>query len=67
MNDLQGQQMLRLPEVLKLVGLSKSTIYLRIGEGDFPAPVRIGAKAVAWRRDELEAWLSSRPRAGRAA
>jgi hypothetical protein len=31
----------------------------------FPAGVRIGDRAVAWREDEVLAWLESRPRGGR--
>jgi prophage regulatory protein len=29
--------------------------------GTFPAPVRIGARAVAWRVSEVEQWLEARP------
>ena len=31
--------------------------------GLFPAPVKVGAHRVAWRRSEVAAWLESRPRA----
>ena len=41
--------------------LSKSSIYDLIGSGDFPAPVKISARRVAWKSEEVQAWLDSRP------
>ena len=29
--------------------------------GNFPSPIKLGARAIGWRRDEVEAWLASRP------
>lgn len=50
----------RLPEVLGLVGLSRSTIYRWIDCGQFPVPVKLGQRAVAWRSAEIHAWIESR-------
>jgi prophage regulatory protein len=61
MTDLS--QLLRLPEVQKLSGLSRSSIYRLEGEGAFPKRVRLSERATAWRSDELLAWLNARPRA----
>lgn len=55
-------QLLRRPAVEAMVGLRRSAIYERVAEGSFPAPLKIGRRAVAWRRSEVEAWLESRPR-----
>ena len=30
--------------------------------GQFPAPLKLGARRNAWRSSDIEAWLSSRPR-----
>lgn len=48
-------------QVEQLVQLSRSTIYAAVKAGTFPAPVRIGARAVAWRLSEIEQWLEARP------
>ena len=48
-------------QVEQLVQLSRSTIYAAVKAGTFPAPVRIGARAVAWRVSEVEQWLAARP------
>jgi prophage regulatory protein len=54
------RQLARLPTVLKLTGLGRSTIYRWIADGSFPAPVRLGPRAVAWRWSDLDRWTQSR-------
>lgn len=48
-------------QVEQLVQLSRSTIYANVKAGTFPAPIRISARAVAWRLSDVEAWLEARP------
>ena len=50
----------RLPTVLKMTGLGRSTIYRWIADGSFPPPVRLGPRAVAWRWSDLDEWTRSR-------
>ena len=49
---------LRLPAVKARTGLSRSTIYLRVSQGVFPAPVSLGGRAVGWIEAEVDVWLS---------
>lgn len=58
---------LRRPAVESATGLSRSTIYDMMTRGEFPRPVRIGRRAVAWPESEVVAWLADRPTAGRVA
>ena len=51
---------LRLPAVKATTGLSRSTIYLRISEGTFLRPFSLGARAVGWTADEVEAINAAR-------
>ena len=51
---------LRLPAVKFESGLSRSTIYLRISQGLWTKPVSLGARAVGWPSDEVEAINSAR-------
>jgi prophage regulatory protein len=60
---MEESRLLRLPAVLKLTGLKKSSIYAKAKEGNFPRPVRLGMKAVAWREDEVQLWINALPRA----
>ena len=50
-------QIIRLPKVMSRTGLSRSTIYLRISQGNFPKPVNLGARAVGWIEEEIQEWL----------
>ena len=49
---------LRLPAVKIRTGLSRSTIYLRISEGNFPKAVPLGGRAVGWIEAEVNDWLN---------
>jgi prophage regulatory protein len=51
---------LRLPEVMHRVGFSRSAIYKLVARKQFPKPINIGVRAVAWREDEIEQWLTDR-------
>lgn len=53
--------LLRLPEVIAQVRLSRSTIYRRIDEGTFPRPRALGAGCVRWRQSEIDAWIEALP------
>ena len=59
----ESERIMRLTEVMRATGLSKSTIYLLISRGSLPRPVRIGRRAVGWRASEVRAWLAARPSA----
>ena len=51
---------LRRKQVQARIGLSRSTLYLRIAEGTFPKPVSLGARAVGWPASEVEALNAAR-------
>lgn len=53
-------EILRLPKVIALIGMSRSWLYTEIATGRFPAPVKLGFRAIGWRRSDVEAWLASR-------
>jgi prophage regulatory protein len=56
--------LIRLPRVIEITGRAKQTLYADMKAGRFPAPVRIGVRAVAWRSTDLDAWVASRTPAG---
>jgi prophage regulatory protein len=51
---------LRIPAVKSESGLSRSTIYLRVSQGLWTRPVSLGARAVGWPSDEVEAINAAR-------
>ena len=50
------KKMYRLPDVMNMTGLSRSSIYLRISTNEFPKPVKIGRRAIGWPEDSIIAW-----------
>jgi prophage regulatory protein len=56
----QSINILRLPDVIKRVGLKRASIYLHIGKGTFPKPIALGPRAVGWIEHEIDAWLAMR-------
>lgn len=55
-----ADNLLRRPSVEARTGLSRSTIYDWMKRGDFPQPVKLGARLVAWRESDITAWLEAR-------
>lgn len=66
MKDSQSQErpridpMLRLPEVELITGRKRSSIYRDIKAGAFPAPVKLGARAVGFPASQVQAWITGR-------
>ena len=58
--SLPGEGLARLPAVLNATGLSRSTLYARVKIGEFPAPVKLGERAIAWRVESVRAWIAQR-------
>ena len=54
------EQLLRRKQVEAMTGLGRSSIYAAMQRGDFPKPVRLSARAVAWRQSEVAAWIEAR-------
>lgn len=50
---------LRLSAVKNKTGLSRATIYLQMRHGRFPKQISLGARAVGWVEQEIEAWVST--------
>lgn len=60
-HDVHTPRLIRLPEVLARTGLSRSSVYSRISEGRFPAPVDLGTgHAVGWVEEEIHRWIAER-------
>jgi prophage regulatory protein len=52
--------LLRLPSVMELTGLSKSTLYDLQRQHKFPPARRLTRRCVAWVSTEVQAWIASR-------
>lgn len=55
---LPPEALLRLPEVIALVGLCRASIYARSAKQSFPRPIKLTAHASGWRLGDIRAWLA---------
>jgi prophage regulatory protein len=51
-------RLLKIDEVLELVAVGKTKLYRMLKDGEFPPAVRLGSRSVAWRRSDVERWIS---------
>ena len=55
-----NHKIVRLPEVKVQTGLSRSTIYLRIKNKEFPEPISLGGRAIGWFEADIQDWLEKK-------
>lgn len=62
-----SQSILRFPQAIKKVGLSKSNIYLKIKNNQFPKPISLsdGGRSVGFIESEIDDWIQQRIDASR--
>ncbi|MFO1505933.1 MAG: AlpA family phage regulatory protein [Lysobacterales bacterium] len=53
-------RLLRRDAVSALTGIPRSSLYARIRAGDFPAPVRLGPRCVAWDAAQVDLWIDAK-------
>lgn len=52
--------LLKIQTVEAVTGLTQSSIYRKVGTGDFPKPIKDGPRCTRWRASAVTAWLQSR-------
>lgn len=52
--------LIRIKEVMQMTGTSRSFIYAHIKAGDFPRPVHLSSRSIAWVRSSVEKWIQSK-------
>ncbi len=53
-----SEQLLRITDVQARTGLSRASVWRLVRDASFPAPVRIGRRAVAWLDTEIDSWIA---------
>ena len=53
---------LKLKEVMEKTALSRSAIYRKMNDGEFPKSISLGDRAVAWVHSEVEEWADDASR-----
>ena len=57
---MTDKKFIKLPTVMDLTGYRRTSIFDKVAEGSFPAPVKLGPRAVAWVSEEIEEWMDAR-------
>ena len=58
-SDLPTTGFLRLPQVLRLIPVSKSTWWQGVRDGRFPQSVKLSARCTVWRAEDVRALILS--------
>lgn len=54
-----GEQLLRLPQLKAVLGISRATIYRYVDSGKLPPPVKLSSRCVAWRASAINEWMAA--------
>jgi prophage regulatory protein len=60
MDTTSFPQILRKKQVLSMVGLSASTVYVLQKAGKFPLPIKLSQRATGWLDSDITRWLADR-------
>ena len=55
-----SEQILKMPDVIKVTGLARSTIYKLISEDRFPKQIKLTSFSSGWLLSEIEEWVNER-------
>ncbi|KXJ57138.1 MAG: hypothetical protein AXW17_13185 [Colwellia sp. Phe_37] len=58
-------QILKVSEVIKRTGLSRTTLWRLERDGKFPRSIKLSVNRVGWRENEVDEWIESCPISGR--
>lgn len=61
MSAPRPDRFLRRYDMLSMVGVPQSTVYLMMQRGEFPRSYQISRRLVGWKKSEIAAWMASRP------
>jgi prophage regulatory protein len=63
MNDITTKDMevslMRIPQILKVMPISKSKFWLMVQKGEFPKPIKIGRSSF-WTIDQVQTFIRER-------
>ena len=51
------EELLRLPDIRRATGLSRTTIWRLEGAGKFPKRIKLSARAVGWKARDIRLWI----------
>ena len=55
-----AHRILRLPAVMDVTGLGRSTVYLKMAEGQFPKSFKITERSCGWLEADIQNWIETK-------
>jgi len=59
-SDKQPNDLIRIKEVMAMTGVSRTFIHKHRKDGDFPEPIHLSSKSIAWVRSSVDEWIQSK-------
>ena len=59
MSDLREEKFLRLPQILQLIPIGKSTLWEKVKKGEFPKQIKLGPKISVWKASDVQAYINN--------
>lgn len=56
----ESNSLLRLPAVMQIAALGRSSIFELTRRGEFPQPIRVGRRCTQWVESEVRDWVNKR-------
>ena len=53
-------RLIRMPDVISLTGLSRSSIYFKMKKKEFPPKIQIGERSIAWLEADIYEWINDK-------
>ena len=60
MSEDFSTRLLRLQDVIAAIGMKRSWILQKTKDGEFPKPIKLGERAIAWRESDISDWVATR-------
>ena len=57
MSNLENESLLRLPQVLKIIPISKSAWWQGCKDGRYPEPIKLGPRTTVWKASDISAFM----------
>jgi prophage regulatory protein len=58
LNSAATKRFLRLPSVLHMTGIGRTTVYELEGKGRFPRRIKLSSNTTVWLEHEIQSWIS---------
>jgi len=52
------EQLIRLPRVMELTGIAKSTIWLWVKNKKFPQPIKLSNRVTVWKLSDIQQYIN---------